>query len=406
MSKKILVVDDHRETLDLVTAILSNRGYQVVGAQSGKDGLILAETERPDLVVLDLMMPEVDGYYVCRQLRVDPKFASVPIIIFTAKSEVRDKLMAFQAGADDFLAKPTDPAELAQRIEVLLARGRGADAGDDPIPGDQHRLAAADKLGRGPAFAEPHRMRRWPGRPNRLITVVGARGGAGTTTVAINLAASLAASGRMVTLVDLDMAQGHVAMYLNHRPAGTLNDLAQLSGQTISQKWRQHVIQQDDNWSLLLSHDNLDDELPVLSPDQVALLLENIMQTGEWMVVDAGRGIGPAGKPALQRAGQVIVCVQPERVAILSARPLLASLFDMLLPGSQLHLLLVAIGMENRLPRKAVEGYLHAPLAATLSIDSYEMAQAVDRGRPIIDLAPDGQQARVFQALCEKVVWG
>lgn len=402
MSKKILVVDDHRETLDLVTAILSHRGYQVVGAQSGKDGMSMAETERPDLILLDVMMPGVDGYDVCRRLKVDPRFATVPIMIFTAKAEVRDKLTAFQAGADDYLTKPTEPTELAQRIEILLSRERRSGMLESHLSEDE--LAPAEGKSPDEDATVPRPSGSMPDEPGRLIVVVGARGGAGTTTVAINLAATLAANGEPVTLVDLDMVQGHVAMYLNHRPVGSVNDLAQLSGLTFNQKWRQHLVQQNERWSLLLSRDNLNEELPVLSPDQVTVLLENMIQMGEWIVVDAGRGIMPACKPALQQADQVIVCVQPERVAILSARPLLTALSDILSPTSQLHLLLVAIGMDNRLPAKAVEGYLRCSLLTTLEIDSQDMAQAVDRGRPLVDLLPGNQHASVFKGIREKLL--
>jgi DNA-binding response OmpR family regulator len=84
----------------------------------------LAESERPDLMLLDVMMPEMDGYEVCRRIRKNPLFAHVPIMMFTAKTLVDDKVAGFEAGADDYLTKPTHPAELAARIKLVLERSK------------------------------------------------------------------------------------------------------------------------------------------------------------------------------------------------------------------------------------------------------------------------------------------
>src|SRR5690606_1914854 len=107
MSKKILVIDDHSETVRLIEMTLRRHGYQVIGCESGAEGLAWAATELPDLVLLDLMMPDMDGHTVCRKLREDRRLRDVPVIVFTAKSEVQDKKDLFDAGANDYLVKPT-----------------------------------------------------------------------------------------------------------------------------------------------------------------------------------------------------------------------------------------------------------------------------------------------------------
>ena len=122
MAQKILVVDDELDSVKLIGIMLQRQGYEIVAAQSGAQALVKAETENPDLVILDIMMPDIDGYEVCRQLRTNPATANLPIIMFTAKTLVGDKVTGFQAGADDYLTKPVHPAELASRVKAVLLR--------------------------------------------------------------------------------------------------------------------------------------------------------------------------------------------------------------------------------------------------------------------------------------------
>src|SRR3972149_4284559 len=115
MPAKILIVDDDLQSLKLIGLMLQRRGHTIAAAQSGMQALAKVRSEVPDLVILDVMMPGLDGFEVCRRLRSDPKTSRVPIILFTAKNQVSDKVAGFQAGADDFLTKPVHPNELASR---------------------------------------------------------------------------------------------------------------------------------------------------------------------------------------------------------------------------------------------------------------------------------------------------
>ena len=124
MSEKILIVDDDAETLRLVGLMLQRQGYQVVSASNGAQAIQMVIAEKPNLVILDVMMPDIDGFQVTQQLRANPETAYVSILMFTAKSQVEDKVVGYEAGVDDYLTKPIHPAELTAHVRSLLARGK------------------------------------------------------------------------------------------------------------------------------------------------------------------------------------------------------------------------------------------------------------------------------------------
>ena len=124
MRMRILVVDDEHAVLEALRRVLTHEGYDVILARSGHDALELVEAERPDLVLLDVLMPHPDGLEVCRRLRLEGN--SLPILMLTARSEVADRVAGLDAGADDYLAKPFSLDELLARVRALLRRGQAA----------------------------------------------------------------------------------------------------------------------------------------------------------------------------------------------------------------------------------------------------------------------------------------
>ena len=123
MSKpKILIIEDERSLIDILSYNLANEGFEVLTASDGSDGLRRAQTAIPDLVVLDLMLPGIDGLQICRQLRSDPKTQGIRIVMLTAKSEEVDEIVGFNMGADDYVAKPFKIKPLISRIKALLRR--------------------------------------------------------------------------------------------------------------------------------------------------------------------------------------------------------------------------------------------------------------------------------------------
>jgi len=150
MAKNILVVDDEQKIVNIVKAYLEREGYTVVVAYDGRAALDLARKQAPDLIILDLMLPEISGWEVCRILRAE---SNVPIIMLTARDEDTDKIVGLEIGADDYITKPFNARELVARVGAVLRRVEGTTerrktirVGDLSIDLERHEVKRGDEL--------------------------------------------------------------------------------------------------------------------------------------------------------------------------------------------------------------------------------------------------------------------
>jgi len=133
VKSKILVVDDEPEAVELVEFNLKGAGYEVATASDGAEALNKARRIQPNLVILDVMMPEIDGMEVCKLMRRDPATSGIPIIMLTAKASEVDRVLGLELGADDYVVKPFSPRELVLRVKKLLDRGKPAEAAKEKL---------------------------------------------------------------------------------------------------------------------------------------------------------------------------------------------------------------------------------------------------------------------------------
>lgn len=149
--QKILIVDDEENIVSLIEYNLKNAGFQTIAAYDGRTGLSMAKEHKPDLIVLDLMLPEMDGFDVVRELR---KESNIPVLMLTARSEEFDRVLALELGADDYLIKPFSTRELVARVKAILRRAHGEmkeaarnmiKAGPITIDGEKHQVFVYEK---------------------------------------------------------------------------------------------------------------------------------------------------------------------------------------------------------------------------------------------------------------------
>ena len=164
MKAKILIVDDEPNILRLIGYSLEVAGYEIVTAKTGAEALKVVELEQPDLIVLDVMLPDMSGLDICQQLRKKPQTTDLPIIMLSARAQVADKVEGLKAGADEYVTKPVDAEEMTARVAALLERREHL----------VQTLAPSQVPDRG-----------------QILAVYGPKGGVGRTVVAANLAVAL-----------------------------------------------------------------------------------------------------------------------------------------------------------------------------------------------------------------------
>ena len=379
MPKKILVIDDHPETVELIELTLRRHGYKVKGVQSGAAGIEHAKSERPDLILLDIMMPDMDGLTVCRKIRANAWIEQIPIIMFTARTQAREKLKGIEAGADDYLTKPTRPDELIERVEAILARHEVEQRdGQTAEPGDEDQ-------------------------PHALIAVLGARGGAGTTTTAINLAVALAEQGENTILADLDFTQGHVGVYLNEDIRRDIVAWANHPTDKLAAELSSHVIHYSQRLRLLLSDPHLTIGLGTLGAARTAYMTQALAKSGHSVVVDLGLNLTENVRPLLKKADCVLVCLRPERAAIMAARRTALHLRERVGREGNVMMLMLDFG-NGTLPKEAVEKYLGHPLYDVITLDPRQIARAVNKGKPLIEAFRNSKAARQFTKLAQELM--
>lgn len=383
MTHKILTVDDHPETLRAVVDTLEEYGYQVLSSLSPFKGLEIAEAELPDLILLDVNMPGMDGYEFARRLRQKKQLDHIPIIMFTAEHLPEQKIAGFDAGADDYLLKPTDPDVLIGRIQAILGQPPVQESVNEPQT-PVIANAIDNVVDNSPAPCQ-----------GKVIALVGAHGGAGTTTLAFNLALALAESGMNTILIDYDLRQGHVAIHLHLKDfSRTLNQFARQQPASANHVY-QNLVDYAENLRLLLAEpDPLGQTLPP-NPEQVAILLQTLVEDGCCVIIDLGCRLDTAVHPVIERADEIYVCMQPSRVGLASARYLLHKLEKELVFDAQLAAIGFNVGFNN-IRTGPIEQYLKRPLIAMLTLHPKEIAISINQTKPLIhmDQSPAGETIR------------
>lgn len=242
------------------------------------------------------------------------------------------------------------------------------------------------------------------GSNGALIVVLGARGGCGTTTAAINLAVATADAGYPTILADMDMVQGHVAMYLGHKVRRGVQGLATVDSRELRLEVNEHLIQDCPNLQLLLAQMNLDARLPILEPAQVTALVGLLRRRSRCLIVDMGRGLPPFGLPVVEAADEVLICLGPERIAVSAARQLVRQLHVILGDNRHLHPVMLDFSDSVRLPKTAVEEFLHHPLLAVVPVDKKEMAEAGNKSKALVRVFPKSKAAEKFRQLVPQLM--
>jgi len=370
---RILVIDDELIYHKMVASALEKEKYQLDFALTGSEGLQKAKTTHPDLIITDVVMPDMSGYEVAKLLRRDPQFANLPILVLSAQAALQNKLSSFEAGADDYLSKPFAPEELVVRLAALLRR---SELSQVPV-----------------STAQVH-------AESRLIAVHSLKGGTGCSSLAINLGVSLASLWKHSTiLLDLNMVAGQVALMLNATLRRTWADIAQINSGEFEWDVLESIIAKHESGVAFIAAPTFPGEAEMIHADILDACLHLLKQRYDYMLADLPHDFGDIVVHTLDMADLILVMAAPDVASLRATAAALDTYTKLNYPSEKIRLILNATFPKYGLQKDKIEAALGIPVMLVIPYASDLFVQAINYGQPIVSTKPEEPVAALLENL-------
>jgi pilus assembly protein CpaE len=377
---KILFVDDEEQIRRLLSSFLTRRGYEVKTAIDGQEALNLLASYRPDLVITDVNMPNIDGTELTRRLRAHPTLGTMPIIMLSAKVQTDEILAGYAEGADEYVPKPIEMRILAAKVESLLRRVQPVAAAAAPAP---------------VAIAQPEPPAK------QVVVFMHGKGGVGVTTLAVNAAVALATgAGKRVSLLDLDLAYGNAARMLALQPERTLADLA--ANDRVSPGALAEISLEHRSGVKVVVGCDQPEQASTVGGLLVRWTVEQLLEQSDVVLVDTASWLSEATLSVLPEATTICVVTTPRLVA-LEATSACLSLLDRIGVGQEKARLVLNNTMSRGLKPEAVAKRLGRPVDLTIPFLS-SFGDATGTLRPLDKGQSDQVGAIVARDLATRVI--
>lgn len=367
---KVFLIDDNPVALTMLSHALNKAGYETLTSNNGIEALIRIPVERPDAIVLDVMMPEIDGFETARQLRTNPVTRHIPILLLTAKDQVEDVVVGLEAGADDYVIKPVMPAELIARVKALIRRSASYSIEEHPSRG-------------------------------RVLSFWGVKGGVGVTTLSVNIAVALTQLKKNVILADFHPWSPAAALHLgiSQPPSNALSDQ---EPEEITRSMLEQCLSHHFSGVHLLTLPCRQRPLTgELATRQIAGILEQLRRMAELIVLDVGNGLTRTAMAALSQSDQVIWVVDPDPIALSLAQLGRAWYNEVNL---QQPMWAVPVYRSTALPvwsYREAESQLGVPVLDVLTTSAAEHLLAAQTAIPLVLGQPDTASAAQLRRLAQ-----
>ena len=379
MAQTILIIDDDIDTLKLVGIMLERKGFRILASTTGEKGLQLANKEYPDLVLLDVMIPDINGYEIARSIRTNPATENTPIIMFTARSQVDDKVEGLEAGADAYITKPARPRELFAQVNSVLKRS--------PQRSSAPTTIVAEK--------------------GTLIGIISAKGGIGNSTLATNLAIEIHnQSGEETILTDFRPGQGTIGMDLDiQNTSGLIKLLDEEPGTDISDFFPDVLMEHKTGIKTLLSSYHPSDSKYITHVEQFFQIAKKLPYLATYTILDLGPSLTPINTQILPECDKILICLEPSPSNVTQTRILIQDLINSGISDGRFITVLVnrqRSGVqlsreqsENQLERKIDQIFTPAPELAY---------QAAAKNIPIIQRPEESMTTEQFRDLAKLIL--
>jgi len=354
---RVLLIDDEPFYYKLLNRPMKDAGHQFDYSKTGKEGLAKISATKPEVIIVDLRLPDISGHDILERLRRDSEYSNIPVIVITAKNELGDKLKAFELGADDYLIKPFQPEELVARMRILARRGR--------------------------AMKIVSQMEKSDEKLTTIIAIHSLRGGVGTTSISVNLALAIKQIWAKETLlVDAVFSAGQVAMMLNTKPRFSWEDFAEVELKNIDEELIGNIVTKHPTGLSFVAAPRSPIAIDSFSDDFWKTVLSKLAKQYEFIVIDTAHDFTDITIQMLNFANNLVLVVAPEMSSLRAAMSAM-DIYDKLgFPVEKIKLLLNSNSSIVGIRQAQIEKVLGHPVDFVIPYEPEEVIRAVNFGEP------------------------
>jgi pilus assembly protein CpaE len=359
---RVLLIDDEQFYFKLIRKMLKEAEYTLEYAQTGNEGLAKISAFEPELIIVDLKLPEMDGFQILERLKRDPKFSLIPVIVITVKDELSEKLKAFEMGADDYLVKPFQPEELVARMGILARRGQVIQYAQKMEPKSNATMLAIHSL----------------------------RGGLGCSSIAINLGLAFQKLwGKKTLLVDGVLTAGQVALMLDAKPTATWENLVGINVDHLDDAVVNEMMCSHKSGVRYIASPRYPIAADTFNSEQLNAFVEKLKGSNDFIIIDTPHDFSDMTIHLLSMSASILLLMAPEMASLRTTMSAL-EIYDRLgIPPEKIQIILNNNSSNPAIKQAQLEKVLKRPIAFVLPYEAGEVNRALNFGQPFILSNPD-----------------
>src|SRR5215203_1747043 len=288
---RVLLIDDEQFYFKLLGKALKEAEYELEYAKSGNEGLAKIPVFNPEMLIIDLKLPEMDGFQILERLRRDPKYSHIPVIVITGEDELSEKLKAFDLGADDYVVKPFQPEELVARMGILARRGKAMQMAQQMVGSKKSN--------------------------STVITVHSLRGGVGCSSIVVNLGLAFQKLwGKPTLLVDGILTAGQVALMLDGKPGATWENLVGIDIENLDDVVASEMMCQHKSGIRYIASPRYPIAADTFTSETLRLFMDRIKSQNDFVIVDTAHDFSDMTIQLLSMSTTIVLIMAPEMASL------------------------------------------------------------------------------------------
>ncbi len=360
---RVLLIDDEQFYFKLIRKTLKEAEYDLEYAKTGSEGLSKIPTFEPDMMIVDLKLPEMDGFQILERLRKDPKYSHIPVIVITAQDVLSEKLKAFELGADDYLVKPFQPEELVARMGILARRSKAT------------QMVQQQTAGKS---------------TTSVITVHSLRGGVGCSSLVVNLGlAFYKLWGKQTLLIDGVLTAGQVSLMLDGKPAATWENLVGIDVEGLDDAVINELMVPHKSGVRYIASPRYPIAADTFTTDTLHLLMEKLKANNEFVLTDTSHDFSDMTIQMLSMSSTILLVMAPEMASLRTAISALEIYDRLAIPMDKVKIVLNNNSSSPAIKQAQLEKVLKHPIEFVLPYEAGEVNRALNFGQPFILTNPD-----------------